>query len=110
MSLSMNPMKHISFIAVFALLIGCATPFRSGNASKIKEGMNKAQVVKIIGNPDGVEWKDGAEFLHYSHRENTQKKGWRKQPQHTQQTRNYVVMLVEGKVQSAKEVQSFNTP
>ncbi|MEN8255034.1 MAG: outer membrane protein assembly factor BamE [Verrucomicrobiota bacterium] len=115
----MKSMKHIALVASLALLVGCATTFRPWLLSEIEEGMERAQVVRILGEPDFAEMKNGAEFLHYSYRENhnpsissdlsdphydLDRNAWKKKVQRTLKEYRYAVKLVEGKVQSYKEL------
>lgn len=59
-----------STVAVAALLLaGCATTFRPWNLSQVQEGMPRDEVVRILGDPDSTEMKDGAEHLFYTYRE-----------------------------------------
>jgi len=109
----MNPIKHISFVALFALLVGCTTTFRPWEFAEIKEGMDRAKVVKIIGEPDRAESKDGAEFLYYSYHEDygpVPGEGIQgQQAKRSMKTQNYVVKLVDGKVQSSEKLPSTST-
>lgn len=54
---------------VVSLLMGCATTFKPWKLSDVQEGMDRDQVVKILGAPDHSVEKDGAEYLYYSYRE-----------------------------------------
>ena len=105
----MKTIKHISFVVLLALLAGCATTFRPWEFTEVKEGMDRAQVVKIIGEPNRVESKDGAEFLYYSYHEAydpTSDDGLQdSQVKRSMKTRNYIVKMVDGKVLTAEEVQ-----
>ena len=109
----MKTIKHISYIALFVLLVGCATTLKPWKFSEVKEGMDRAQVVKIIGEPDQIESKDGAELLYYSYNQDYDPvSGQAIQEQsakRSMKTRNYVVKLVDGKVQSAEELPSTST-
>ena len=110
----MKTIKHIvSFVAVFALLAGCTTTFRPWEFSEVKEGMDRVQVAKLIGEPDRVESKDGAELLYYSyHRDYDPVSGegiQGHQARQSMKTRNYVVKMVDGKVQSSKELPPTST-
>lgn len=113
MILRMKTMKHISFVALFALLVGCTTTLRPWKFSEVKVGMDSAQVVKIIGEPDRVESKDGAEFLYYSYHEDydpgSGERIQEQQAKRSMKTQNYVVKMVDGKVQSSKELPSTST-
>ncbi|MEE9369584.1 MAG: outer membrane protein assembly factor BamE [Pontiella sp.] len=65
----MKTMRAMAFgVAVF-LIAGCATTFKPWKLSEIKEGMEKDQVHKILGAPDFVINKDGAEYLYYIYSE-----------------------------------------
>ncbi|RLA58273.1 MAG: hypothetical protein DRQ89_15555 [Epsilonproteobacteria bacterium] len=109
----MKTIKSISFVVLLALLVGCATTFRPWEFTNVKEGMDRAQVVKIIGEPDRVESKDGAEFLYYSYHEAydpTSENGLQaSQVKRSMKTRNYIVKMVDGKVQTAEEAQPSST-
>lgn len=114
----MKSMKQIALVASLALLVGCATTFRPWLLSEIEEGMDRAQVVRILGEPDFVEMKNGAEFLHYSYRENynpapsnfdpaidnANRRQTERQIERSLREYRYAVKLVEGKVQSYKEL------
>ncbi len=117
---SMKIIKHISLVTLLALLAGCATTFRPWKLSEVQEGMDKAQVVKILGEPDSVETKEGAELLHYAYSEdyNPTPASADVQPSNAatlslrdQEIKKslkeykYVVKLVDGKVQTYKEIQ-----
>ena len=109
----MKTIKYIS-LALIALLVGCATTFRPWEFAEVKEGMDRAQVVKIIGEPDRVESKDGAEILYYSYHEaydpTSTDSGMRdSQVKRSMKTRNYVVTMVDGKVQTAEETAPTST-
>lgn len=67
---NMKTIKTILAAATVSLLIaGCSTSFKPWQLSDVKEGMNKEQIVKILGKPDYTEEKDGAEYLYYSYTE-----------------------------------------
>ena len=109
----MKTIKNISYVALFALLVGCATTFRPWEFSEVKEGMDRAQVVKIIGEPNRVESKDGAEFLYYSYHQDydpiSRESIQVQQAKRSMKTQNYVVKMVDGKVQSSQELPSTST-
>ncbi len=115
MLLSMKLMKPTVLVVALILLAGCATTFRPWKLSEVEEGMTRTQVVQILGEPDSVETKDGSEFLHYSYREDYNPPP----PDDTLQARDatnrrlqkqglgesrYAVKMVDGKVQSYKEL------
>ncbi len=110
----MKSIKNISlFVALITLLLGCATTFRPWEFSEVKEGMDRAQVVKLFGEPDRVESKEGADFLYYSYHEDyapASEEGIQgHQARRSMKTQNYVVKLVDGKVQSTKELPPTKT-
>lgn len=102
-----------------ALLVGCATTFRPWKLSEVDEGMTRAQVIGILGEPDSAKIKDEAEFLYYSYSEDyspSPSSGFSQsidspdQKLRDQQAKaslkeyHYSVKLVDGKVQSYKEI------
>jgi hypothetical protein len=115
---SMKLMKHTAAVVALVLLAGCATTFRPWKLSEVEEGMDRAQVVHILGEPDFVETKDGAELLHYSYREDynppltidahapdAANRGLQNQQiQQGLKQYKYAVKLVDGKVQDYKEL------
>jgi len=115
----MKPIKYITAVVAFVLFAGCATTFRPWVLSEVKEGMDRAQVVHLLGDPDSVEMKDGAEYLYYSYNEDynpplsggsnqTADSPERKLQEHqikkSFKEYKYVVKLVDGKVQDYKEL------
>ncbi len=114
----MKSMNHIALLASLFLLLGCATTFRPWSLSEIEEGMDRIRVVGILGEPDSVEMKDGAEFLYYSYSENynpapsnfdaqvdnARRRQRERQIERSLRTYRYVVTLFDGKVQSYKEL------
>lgn len=114
----MKPMRHVALSVSFALLVGCTTTFRPWLLSEIEEGMDRSQVIQILGEPDDAETKDGAEFLHYSYSEDynpppaddsiytpdtINRKFNTQQVQRSFREYKYVVKLVDGKVLDYKE-------
>ena len=114
----MKLIKYATWIVTMALLVGCATTFRPWKLSEVEEGMDRAQVVGILGEPDSSETKDGAEFLYYSYSEDynpTSSDGMAFSSDHPDQLRRdrqvrkslneykYSIKLVEGKVLNYKE-------
>jgi outer membrane protein assembly factor BamE (lipoprotein component of BamABCDE complex) len=114
----LSDMKHIVLVIALVLLAGCATTFRPWKLSEVEEGMGRVQVVHILGEPDFVEMENGAELLYYSYRENyhptlanddhrIHDASRRHQSQQIKQSLKeyrYVVKLVDGNVQSYKEL------
>lgn len=99
--------------------MGCATTFRPWRLSEVEEGMDRTQVVRILGEPDSVEMKNGAEFLYYSYREDynpspantdiraddaTTHEFRKQQIMQSLKEYRYAVKLVDGKVQNYKEL------
>lgn len=114
----MKPIKYAAWIIALALLAGCATTFRPWKLSEVEEGMNRAEVVYILGEPDFSEMKDGAEFLHYSYQEdynpplvddsiygrNIDRRFQELQLKQSLKEYRYAVKLIDGKVQAYKEL------
>jgi outer membrane protein assembly factor BamE (lipoprotein component of BamABCDE complex) len=110
--------KYITFAVTLLLLAGCSTTFRPWKLSEIEEGMDRNQVVDILGDPDSVEFKDQAEYLYYSYTEsvnpplagNAVQSADATLELHEDQVKQsfsvyrYVVKLVDGKVQNYKEL------
>ncbi len=62
-------MRYFTALVIVLLISSCTTTFRPWNLSAIKAGMDRAQVVHILGKPDATEMKDGSEYLHYIYQE-----------------------------------------
>ncbi len=110
----MKTKSYISALALLALLVGCTTTIRPYTFEQVTVGMDKAQVEKLIGEPDRVESKDGAEFLYYSYHEDYDPTGLdggiqAQQAKRSMKTHNYVIKLIDGKVETAEEVASSST-
>jgi len=117
---TMKAIKHITVGVALLLLAGCATTFRPWKLSEVKEGMDRKQVVAVLGEPDSVEMKDGMEIMHYSYSEDYNPppaSGLGNQPidsperqmqdqqiKRSVQEHKYIVKLVGGKVQDYKEL------
>ena len=65
----MKAMNYVLSLFASLLIAGCSTPFRPWNLSEIEEGMSRDQVEQVLGQPDYIEVKDGAEYLHYTYQE-----------------------------------------
>ncbi len=116
--LGMKIIKYISYVALFALLVGCATTFHPWKLSEVEEGMDRAQVVALLGEPEFVEKKDGAEFLHYAYTEDDNPTPEKVYIQSTDTTRTfreqqlkrsfkeykYAVKMVDGRVLDYKDL------
>lgn len=118
--LTMKSLKNTAACVVVLMLVsGCATTFRPWSLSEIKEGMDRSQVVSILGEPDRVESKDGSEFLYYSYSEESTTPLTEEMIQAYESDRtlrrqvasrimkeyNYSVKMVDGKVQTYTELQ-----
>ena len=109
--------KLISASVVALILAGCATTFKPWKLSDVQEGMEREQVVKILGAPDRTETKDGAEYLYYSYQESMGAVGdlstetttaeldkrIRATTSYTE-TYRYEIMIVDGKLVNYKEL------
>ncbi len=116
----MKTRKYITAGVALLLLAGCATTFRPWKLSDVKEGMDKKEVVAILGQPESVEMKDGAEILHYSYSEDynpppasgaanqsidsPERMIQDQQIKRSVQEHKYTVKLVDGKVLGYKEL------
>jgi hypothetical protein len=114
----MKVMNYTAWLVSLMLAAGCATTFRPWKLSDVQAGMERAQVVDILGEPDAVETKDGAEILHYAYRENynppladdsVHARGnslglQEKQLRDSAREYHYVVRMVDGKVMDYKEL------
>jgi len=115
-------MKTLSYFLVLGaalVLAGCATTFRPWNLSEVSEGMSRDQVIQLLGEPDYVFIKDGAEYLRYTYQEDYSPssvsddlayesaighKTQSMQVQRAMQILTYDVILVESRVLNYKEV------
>ena len=114
----MKTIKTVLAAAAVSLLIaGCATSFKPWQLSDVKEGMDKEQVVKILGEPDYTVNTNNAEYLYYSYREeatpasaplNSQDAIDRRAEElsRTLTDSRFEVVLVDGKMINYKELQN----
>ena len=80
--------KIITLLGLILLLTSCAEGFKGSQMSRISLGMSKADVVRQLGEPNGVGGQNNVEILHYM-----QDRGfW--------QLDYYFVRLVDGRVES----------
>jgi len=114
----MKTMRYFPALALVLVAAGCSTTFRPWNLSEIDEGMDRTQVVQVLGKPDFSESKDGAEHLHYLYREdynpssaavpfyneNTERAFRDLENEAVFREYEYVVILVDGKVINYKEL------
>ncbi len=115
----MKTVKYGAWVMGLVFLAGCATTFRPWKLSEVEEGMDRAQVVDLLGEPDSAEMKNGAEILYYSYSEDynppltadtrryTDRPSQQLQDHQIRksfQEYNYSVKLVEEKVQDYKEL------
>lgn len=97
-------MRTLMLLAVVAI-VGCSTP--SSRLNKVSLGMNKAQVVEILGEPESTRASKGVEFLIYSLRERIARPGEAIAPIGIDG--KYFVKFVEGKVESYGHVGDFDS-
>lgn len=109
-------MTIISAAVGLLLIAGCATTFKPWKLSDVREGMDKSEVIGILGAPDSSETKDGAEYLYYTYREELAPRasvsletaeGVDRRVDELNRTikeYKYSVILVEGRVVSYKEL------
>ena len=109
----------ISFMLALLALVGCTTPFRPWSLSELREGMDREQVVAILGEPDAVEQQADTLYLHYTYNENYSPSTagvntafvdldptlQEFEAQQNLQVYHYTVKLVDGKMQAYKELQ-----
>lgn len=100
---------------MFLALVGCATSFKPWKLSDVHEGMNRNEVIAVLGEPDFTENRDGAEYLYYTYQEEARGSGY-SDPMHQDMERKaeeltrilsetkYEVVIVDGKMISYKEV------
>ena len=62
-------MRYFLALGAALILSGCATTFRPWSLSEVTEGMDRDQVVQLLGEPDYVFVKDDAEHMRYSYQE-----------------------------------------
>ena len=65
----MKTMRYFLALGAALILSGCATTFRPWSLSEVTEGMDRDQVIQLLGEPDYVFAKDGAEHMRYSYQE-----------------------------------------
>jgi hypothetical protein len=59
-------MRYLMIVLAIALMIGCATGEQV--RMSMKPGMEKAELIKVLGNPDGFKNENGKETLVYLNR------------------------------------------
>lgn len=115
--------KYTTLLVVLAFLAGCATTFKPWKLSEVQEGMDRDQVVHLLGEPDSVTAINGEEHLCYSYRENynpsmaadsayeysaARENDWdahQKKMEKSFKENQFIVILLDGKVLNYKEVQ-----
>lgn len=65
----MKTMRYFLALSFVVFITSCSTTFRPWKLSEVQEGMDRTQVIKILGEPDSTMTKDGAEHLRYAYRE-----------------------------------------
>lgn len=116
----MKTIKLALTAASLIFLAGCATTFRPWSLSEIEDGMGKEDVVKILGEPDYTETKNGVEYLYYTYEEeprtgaefdfNTEvgRENRARDLKQSFKVYTYQVKLDDGKVIGYEEVQNQN--
>ncbi len=95
-------MKHyIVALIVMMLVSGCASA-SAHKISKVKLGMTRAEVIKVMGKPTSVSAQGETEYLNYALSETDQAagRGW---------TTPYFVRLISGKVDSYGRTGDFDS-
>ena len=115
----MKTMRYLLSLGAVLILTGCATTFRPWSLSEVTEGMDRSEVVQILGEPDYVFVKDSAEHLRYTYQEDFSPSSMpadmsydrpindtrtAMQLERSLQVLVYDVILVDGKVLNYKEV------
>jgi hypothetical protein len=115
----MKTMRSLLVLGAVLFLAGCATTFRPWNLSEVTEGMDRDRVIQLLGQPDYIFVKDGAEHLRYTYQEDFAPSPMpvdmvyeRTIDMHRQllqaerslQVLEYDVILIDGKVLNYKEV------
>jgi hypothetical protein len=115
----MKAIRYFPAWAVVLIICGCATTFRPWNLSEVTEGMGRNEVEQLLGEPDYVFIKDGAEHLRYTYREDFSPSSMpadmnhdrpidlQRQTMQIERSLNvleYDVILVDGRVINYKEV------
>ena len=115
----MKTMRYFPALVAVLVFSGCATTFRPWNLSEVTEGMDRNAVEQLLGQPDYVFEKDGAEHLRYTYREDFSPSSMpmdmthdrpidhQRQTMQIERSLNvleYDVILVDGKVMNYKEV------
>jgi len=59
-------MRYLTiFVVVLICLVACSKSVTKEDYQKIKTGMNKTQVIEILGNPESLAETGEIEILHY---------------------------------------------
>jgi hypothetical protein len=115
----MKTMRYLLSLGAVLILAGCATTFRPWSLSEVTEGMDRSAVIELLGEPDYVFMKDGAEYLRYTYQEDFSPSSMPAdlsrdsfmndtatlmQLERSMEVTVYDVILVDGKVMNYKEV------
>jgi hypothetical protein len=115
----MKTMRYFLVLGAVLILAGCATTFRPWSLSEVTEGMDRDRVIQLLGEPDYIFVKDGAEHLRYTYQEDfipssmpvdmayerdLDQKRQAMQLERSMQVLEYDVILVDGKVLNYREV------
>lgn len=109
----------IGSVLVLALLAGCSATFRPWRLSELESGMDRDQVIRLLGEPDFSEITERSEWLYYTYRsdynpppatddmrasEVSRRLEFGQQASRGTETSRYVVRLEDGKMTEYREV------
>ncbi len=108
-------MRPILAAGLVLLAAGCSTAFKPWKLSEVQEGMSRAQVVSLLGEPDYTVNKDGAEYLYYTYAEEPREAVYggslddeierkAKALERSFEVTKYEVVIVDGKLINYKEI------
>ena len=103
--LKVHMLKLLMALVLAGLIADCATSSKKLN--QISVGMNKAEVIKILGAPESTRANRGIEFLIYTLTERIAKPGEAPLPFPIQG--QYFVKLVDGRVESYGNLGDFDS-
>ena len=112
MVLFMKTINYLALVVVAGFLFGCATTFYPQELSKLKPGMNRENIVLLLGEPDSSKkTTTGGEVLVYTYREDYVHDSnddsfsslRKKQFEKSLKTDTYIVNLVDGKMVDYKK-------
>ena len=67
----MKTTKYLAGLIALTFLAGCSTTssFRPWKVEEVNAGMNRQEVIQLLGTPDAAELTDNKELLTYSYQE-----------------------------------------